>query len=103
MRETLGDRHPNTLTSINNLGFLLKNQGDLDGAEALYREALAASRETLGDRHPSTLTSINNLGLLLKKKADLDGAEALYHEALEAKRETLGDRTRTRSPRSTTS
>ena len=26
-RETLGDRHPDTLISINNLGMLLKDQG----------------------------------------------------------------------------
>ena len=32
-RETLGSRHPNTLTSINNLGLLLKAKGDLAAAE----------------------------------------------------------------------
>merc|ERR1719424_1980044 len=81
-----------TSNLINNLGLLLKDQGDLDGAEALLREALEARRETLGDRHPNTLISINNLGLLLKKQGDLDGAEPLLREALEAQRETLGDR-----------
>merc|ERR1719337_782520 len=58
-REKLGGKHPNTLTSINNLGLLLKDQGDLPGADSLYREALNTNRETLGDKHPSTLTSIN--------------------------------------------
>ena len=82
-----------TSTLINQLGRLLRDQGDLDGAEALFREAMPmeARRETLGDKHPSTLTSINNLGSLLDAKGDLDGAEALYREALEARRETLGD------------
>ena len=42
-------RHPGTLTSINNLGMLLKDQGDLDGAAPLLREALQAKRETLGE------------------------------------------------------
>ena len=91
-KSALGDKHPDTLTSINNLGSLLQDKGDLDGAGALYREALEAKRETLGDRHPSTLASINNLGMLLKAKGDLNGAEALYRESLEAQRETLGDR-----------
>ena len=54
------------MTLINNLGLLLHEQGDLDSAEALLREALEGCRETLGDRHPNTLTSINNLGLLLQ-------------------------------------
>ena len=43
---------------INKLGGLLQDQGKLDEAEPLYREALAASRETLGDRHPDTLASV---------------------------------------------
>ena len=33
-RETLGDRHPDTLISINNLGLLLKAQGRLDEARS---------------------------------------------------------------------
>eukprot|EP01046_Picozoa_sp_COSAG06_P044742 COSAG06_NODE_6079_length_3121_cov_22.584712_3_plen_253_part_01 len=90
-RRTLGDEHPRTLDSINNLGALRKAKGDLAGAEALYEESLAAHRRTLGDEHPSTLISINNLGLLRKAKGDLAGAEALYEEALAARRRTLGD------------
>ena len=33
-RETLGDRHPDTLASINNLGLLLQDQGRLDEARS---------------------------------------------------------------------
>ena len=40
------------------IGRLLQDQGKLDEAEPLYREALAACRETLGDRHPSTLRAV---------------------------------------------
>ena len=81
-----------TSTLINNLGSLLKLQGDREGAAALLREALQARRETLGDRDSSTLTSINNLGSLLQAKGDLEGAAPLLREALQARRETLGDR-----------
>ena len=89
-RETLGNRHPSTLNSINNLGLLLEAKGDLAAAEQLLCEALEARRETLGNRHPSTLKSINNLGLLLEAKGDLAASEQLQCEALEARRETLG-------------
>ena len=65
-RETLGDRHPDTLLSINNLGALLLTQGKYDESEPLLREALQARRETLGDRHPNTLSSIGNLADLLR-------------------------------------
>ena len=70
-RETLGKRHPSTLTSIGSLGVLLQAKGDLAAAEQLLREAVAGQRETLGSRHPSTLISISNLGGLLKAKGDL--------------------------------
>ena len=39
-RGTLGDKHPLTLASIGNLGFLLRSEGKLDEAEPLSREAL---------------------------------------------------------------
>ena len=74
------------------LGRLLQDQGKLDEAGGLLREALEASRATLGDRHPHTLASMNNLGALLQDQGKLDEAGVLYREALEARRATLGDR-----------
>ena len=91
-RETLGNRHPNTLAAISNLGGLLHAKGDLADAEPLCREALEVRRGTLGDRHSSTLTSIGKLGALLYAKGDLAAAEPLCREALEVRRGTLGDR-----------
>ena len=82
-RETLGNRHPRTITSLNNLGTLLKAQGSLDEAMPLMREALEASRATLGDSHPDTLASIYNLGLLLEQSGALDDAATLLTEELE--------------------
>ena len=58
-RETLGNRHLNTLACINNLGALLMDKGDLAAAEPLLHEALEVQRETLGIRHPDTLISIS--------------------------------------------
>ncbi|KAL1503881.1 hypothetical protein AB1Y20_012344 [Prymnesium parvum] len=91
-RAALGDRHEETLSSINNLAGLLLEQGRREEAEGLYREALQARRETLGDRHESTLTTMSNLGSLLNDQGRLEEAAGLYREALEARRETLGDR-----------
>ena len=65
------------------LGLLLKDQGDLDGAEPLLREALAASRETLGDRHPDTLGLVYGLGMLLQTQGRLGDAIPLFREDLE--------------------
>jgi len=89
-RETLGDRHRDTLTSINNLASLLQDNGDLAAAEPLYREALQARRETLGDRHPDTLISINNFAVFLYTQGEEDEAKRLCREAVDASKEVLG-------------
>ena len=89
-RETLGDKHPNTLTSINNYGLLLKDQGKLAGAAPLLDEALKTRRETLGDKHPDTLKAISNYGTLLYEQGDLAGAAPLFREAFVAAQNSLG-------------
>ncbi len=55
-RATLGEEHPNTLTSLNNLATLLQAQGKLAEAEPLLEEALRASRATIGEEHPARAT-----------------------------------------------
>ena len=96
---TLGDRHPDTLTSINNLGTLLHSKGEVDEAALLLDEALAMRRATLGDRHPHTLGSMNNLARLLHDQGRLEEAGMLLSEALDGCVATLaqGHRTRLRS------
>ena len=70
-RETLGDKHPKTLGSINNMALLLQTQGKLAEAEPLYREALAGRREMLGNKHTGTLDSVNNMAVVLKEKGNV--------------------------------
>ena len=76
--------------SVNNLGNLLSDKGDYDGAEALKRRALEGYEKALGAEHPDTLGSVNNLGTLLYYNGDYDGAEALYRRALEGYEKALG-------------
>mgnify|MGYP003319805079 CR=1 FL=1 len=57
-RAELGDRHPDTLSSINNLGMLLQDLGKLEDAEPLLRRALEGTDAALGKSHPSTLLSL---------------------------------------------
>ncbi|XRB09944.1 kinesin light chain 3 [Pycnococcus provasolii] len=90
-RRELGDAHPDTLKSINNLAILLENQGKYADAEALYREALDGRRRELGDAHPDTLTSINGLATLLCDQCKYADAEPLLREALDGRRRELGD------------
>jgi tetratricopeptide (TPR) repeat protein len=87
---TLNPDHPATLGSVNNLAFLLRARGDLDGAEPLFRRALASYEAKLGPEHPDTLRSVNNLAFLLQARGDLDGAEPLFRRALAGFEKKLG-------------
>ncbi|MBM4107585.1 MAG: tetratricopeptide repeat protein [Phycisphaerae bacterium] len=90
-RRVMGEGHLDTLTSINNMGFLLQAQGKLDQAGPYYREALEKRRRVLGEEHPDTLGSINNMGFLLQAQGKLDQAGPYYREALEKLRRVLGE------------
>ena len=57
----LGEEHPDTAASYNNLAYVYARQGEYGKAEALYGKALAISERVLGEEHPSTAISYNNL------------------------------------------
>ena len=90
-REVLGERHPDTLTSLNNLAVLYESQGRYGEAEPLFEQALQLRREVLGERHPDTLTSLNNLAALYESQGRYGEAEPLYEQALQLRREVLGE------------
>ena len=90
-RRVLGEEHPDTLTSMNNLADTLRAQGDLPGARALQEKVLEALRRVLGEEHPDTLTSMSNLASTLRAQGDLPGARALQEKVLEAVRRVLGE------------
>lgn len=60
-RKVLGEVHPTTAASLNNLGGLLKALGDYPGARAYLKQALAIALEVLGEEHPTTQTIFFNL------------------------------------------
>ncbi|MFC4066705.1 FxSxx-COOH system tetratricopeptide repeat protein [Actinoplanes subglobosus] len=90
-RRALGDDHPQTLVSVNNLAGAYESAGDLGRAVPLYEQALADHRRVLGDDHPQTLTSVNNLAGAYESAGDLGRAVPLYEQALADRRRVLGD------------
>ena len=90
-QEALGPRHPDTATSLDDLGAILMVSGDTAAAEALMREALAIRREVLGPNDPQLAVSLNNVGYALQEKRELQQAEAMFREALAIDRRRLGD------------
>jgi len=71
------------LAARDNLAGVLRELGDLDGAERLYAEVLEARRRGLGNRHPDVGYSLNNLGELYRSLGRYSEAEACFREALE--------------------
>jgi hypothetical protein len=57
----LGPEHPNTATSLNNVGSLLRDQGGLAGARSYYERAFRVFQSGLGEVHPSTQMVRRNL------------------------------------------
>ncbi|MFL5327280.1 MAG: tetratricopeptide repeat protein [Gemmataceae bacterium] len=81
-RRVLGEEHPLTLIAINNMGWLLHEQGKFAEAESHYREALEKRRRVLSVDHPDTLATINNVAEVLKDQGKFNEAEKHYREVL---------------------
>ena len=88
----LGERHPDTLGSLNNLASIYESVGRLDDAVGLFEEAYGLRVEVLGERHPDTLTSLNNLASIYESVGRLDDAVGLYEEGYRLCVEVLGER-----------
>jgi tetratricopeptide (TPR) repeat protein len=52
--KVLGEEHPDTLKSFNNLASALQRQGKYEEAEAMIRRALDGCEKALGNDHPET-------------------------------------------------
>ena len=80
--KALGEGHPDTATSYNNLAVTLRAQGKYAEAEAMHRRALAIRLKALGEDHPDTATSYNNLAVTLSAQGKYAEAEAMHRRAL---------------------
>ena len=63
-RITLGETHPDTLSSMNDLAFHYRNKGQYAKAELLHAVCLEKRRIALGETHPDTLSSMYYLAAL---------------------------------------
>ncbi|WP_307860502.1 FxSxx-COOH system tetratricopeptide repeat protein [Actinokineospora baliensis] len=87
----LGNDHPDTLSSQNNLANALNQLGRYNEATELHLATLEAFRHSLGNSHPRTLNSQNNLAGALSKLGRYNEAAELHRATLETRRRTLGD------------
>jgi len=67
---TLGPRHPDTLTSVNDLA-LLRAAWDPEAAAILCQRALLGRGVVLGPAHPDTIQSFNDFQMMQKQLLQL--------------------------------
>jgi tetratricopeptide (TPR) repeat protein len=89
-RRVLGDDHPDTLATMNGLGWSRRHLGNLQGARDLLKQTLDACQRVLGPDHPETLQSMSSLGEVRRALGDLPGALRLHKQALATCQRVLG-------------
>ena len=93
-KQVLGDTHPSTATSYNNVASNLNAQGRYAEAEPLYHKGgLRYIKQALGDTHPNTAASYNNVAANLDaiRGAMQGGGAASPQGALRYIKQALGD------------
>jgi hypothetical protein len=60
-RQVLGDDHPATLRSADNLAIILRAMGQYQAARELDEDTLGRRRRVLGDDHRDTIRSAENV------------------------------------------
>ena len=64
----LGEDHPDTLTSRNNLAGAYQAAGDLGRAIPLYEQTLTELRRVLGEDHPTVALVRDNLAAARRQR-----------------------------------
>ena len=91
-KEILGENHPDTLTSLNNLAITYSSLGDYNKALEMKNAVYNARKEILGEKHPDTLASLNNLASSYSYLGDYNKACELQNAAYNARKEILGEK-----------
>ena len=81
MEEVLGEKHPYTAQSYNNVGYAYGNLGDEKTALEYLLKALKIMEEVLGEKHPYTAQSYNNVGYAYIKLGDEKTALEYFSKA----------------------
>ena len=92
--ETLGQRHPDTLSTRSSLAFIYAKQKKWKEAELLQTQAVTASLSEVGLEAAVTLTSMSNLAAIFRDQGKLEKAERLGKQVLEIRMRALGPENR---------
>jgi tetratricopeptide (TPR) repeat protein len=86
----LGEEHPDTAISFNNLGSWHSDLLQYSEAEIFYKRALDIRIKQLGEEHPDTAISFNDLANTCYHQAKYVDAQKMYAKALHFCELTLG-------------
>jgi eukaryotic-like serine/threonine-protein kinase len=92
-RSVFGRENPEVAESLDHVGYVAFEKGDLVSAEKSLREALDMQRKLLGNQHLDVTESLSNLAMVLRYKETKEAnseAEQHYREALATRRKLLG-------------
>ncbi|KAH7124720.1 hypothetical protein EDB81DRAFT_608361, partial [Dactylonectria macrodidyma] len=67
-KKALGPHHTSTLSTVNNLGSLYKDQGKFEEAEEMYKRALYSFQTALGPNHPKSSIVMRSMESLQRIK-----------------------------------
>jgi serine/threonine protein kinase/tetratricopeptide (TPR) repeat protein len=88
-RRVLGPENVDTLRSIDDLAWILNQEGHAADAEKLQRQTVATRRRVFGTQNPDTLKSMSNLAWTLDREGNYAEAEKLEREVLDIRRRVL--------------
>ncbi|KAH8827392.1 hypothetical protein DL96DRAFT_1556469 [Flagelloscypha sp. PMI_526] len=91
MQAAIGNDHPDTLTSMENLALTCSDRSRYQDARELSEQALKLRKQILGNEHPDTLTSMNNLAVTYSYLGRYQDARELREKVLKLRRQILGD------------
>jgi hypothetical protein len=102
-KAVLGDRHPDTLVSLANLGCFCAECEEYPMARSLLESALAGQRRVLGSCHPDSLRTMSNLALLYMDMGEVEepsaaGSRQRTHATLELLSESVDGLVRALGP-----
>ncbi len=87
----LGEKHFDTLSTMNMLGGHYQEMGRFDEAKQLLTDVHDAYLEEHGPRHPKTLAAESNMGSLHAQMGEYAEAEAIFRRVLAIQQEDMGE------------
>jgi tetratricopeptide (TPR) repeat protein len=90
-QDKLSETHPDTVSSLVDLAWVLRDSGDLLRSETLARHAVEISEKIFGPNDIKTASSLNTLALTLHERGKLNDAKVLFERDLAISQKELGE------------